>query len=75
MNSFPMNQSAASLPDTPRSITRPTNTGGSAVETFKALRNREKRELGEYRTQRLVLEAWDRFERDSTFGQQAVKTN
>jgi hypothetical protein len=48
---------------------------GSGVETFKALRNREKREFGEYRTQRLVLEAWDRFERDGTFGQQAVKTN
>ena len=43
---------------------------GSGVETFKALRNREKRQLGEYRTQRLVLEAWDRFERDGTFGQQ-----
>jgi hypothetical protein len=39
---------------------------GSGVETFKALRNREKRQLGEYRTQRLVLEAWDRFERDGT---------
>ena len=48
---------------------------GSGVETFKALRNREKRQLGEYRTQRLVLEAWDRFERDGTFGQQAVKMN
>ena len=45
---------------------------GSGVETFKALRNREKRQLDEYRTQRLVLEAWDRFERDGTFGQQAV---
>jgi hypothetical protein len=30
------------------------------IETFKALRNREIREYGEYRTQRLVLEAWDR---------------
>jgi hypothetical protein len=41
---------------------------GSGVETFKALRNREKRQLGEYRTQRLVLEAWDRFQHDGTFG-------
>jgi hypothetical protein len=48
---------------------------GSGVETFKTLRNREKQQLGEYRTQRLVLEAWDRFERDGTFGQQAVKMN
>ncbi|MEI8703403.1 Eco57I restriction-modification methylase domain-containing protein [Mesorhizobium sp. ISC15] len=30
------------------------------IETFKALRNREMREFNEYRTQRLVLEAWDR---------------
>ena len=48
---------------------------GSGVETFKALRNREKRQLGEYRTQRLVLEAWDRFERDGTFGHRTVKMN
>jgi hypothetical protein len=33
---------------------------GSGIETFKALRNREKRAYGEYRTQRLVLEAWER---------------
>jgi hypothetical protein len=32
----------------------------SGVETFKALRNREQRTYGEYRTQRMVLEAWDR---------------
>ncbi|MBU9516596.1 N-6 DNA methylase [Burkholderia multivorans] len=29
-------------------------------ETFRVLRNNEIREFGEYRTQRLVLEAWDR---------------
>ena len=29
-------------------------------ETFRVLKNNEIRELGEYRTQRLVLEAWDR---------------
>lgn len=30
-------------------------------ETFRVLKNSEMREFGEYRTQRLVLEAWDRF--------------
>ena len=29
-------------------------------ETFRVLKNNEIREFGEYRTQRLVLEAWDR---------------
>lgn len=29
-------------------------------ETFRVLKTNEIRELGEYRTQRLVLEAWDR---------------
>jgi hypothetical protein len=29
-------------------------------ETFRVLKNNEIRQLGEYRTQRLVLEAWDR---------------
>lgn len=29
-------------------------------ETFRVLKNNEMRECGEYRTQRLVLEAWDR---------------
>lgn len=32
-------------------------------ETFRVLKNNELREFGEYRTQRLVLEAWDKFER------------
>lgn len=32
----------------------------SGVETFKALRNAELREFGEFRTQRLIMEAWDR---------------
>ena len=31
-------------------------------ETFRVLKNNEMREFGEYRTQRLVLEAWDRLE-------------
>jgi hypothetical protein len=31
-------------------------------ETFRVLKERETKEYGEYRTQRLVLEAWDRLE-------------
>jgi len=31
-------------------------------ETFRVLKNKELREYGEYRTQRLVLEAWDRLD-------------
>jgi len=31
-------------------------------ETFRVLKNSEMREFGEYRTQRLVLEAWDKLE-------------
>ena len=29
-------------------------------ETFRVLKNNDLRQFGEYRTQRLVLEAWDR---------------
>jgi hypothetical protein len=29
-------------------------------ETFRVLKNNELRQFGKYRTQRLVLEAWDR---------------
>jgi hypothetical protein len=32
-------------------------------ETFRVLKNNEMRQYGEYRTQRLVLDAWDRMER------------
>lgn len=32
-------------------------------ETFRVLKNKEMRDLGEYRTQRLVLAAWDKFEK------------
>lgn len=32
-------------------------------ETFRVLKNKEMKEFGEYRTQRLVLEAWDKLER------------
>jgi len=34
-------------------------------ETFCVLKNKELRDFGEYRTQRLVLEAWDRLESDA----------
>jgi hypothetical protein len=36
-------------------------------ETFRVLKDNEIREFGEFRTQRLVLEAWDRFVADGTF--------
>jgi hypothetical protein len=36
-------------------------------ETFRVLKEREIRQLGEYRTRRLVLDAWDRMEADGTF--------
>ena len=32
-------------------------------ETFRVLKNKEMHDLGEYRTQRLVLAAWDKFEK------------
>lgn len=34
-------------------------------ETFRVLKNREMKVFGEYRTQRLVLDAWDRLEKES----------
>jgi hypothetical protein len=36
-------------------------------ETFRVLKDNEIRKYGEYRTQRLVLDAYDRFARDGTF--------
>ncbi len=36
-------------------------------ETFRVLKEKEIRTHGEYRTRRLVLEAWDRMEADGTF--------
>lgn len=33
-------------------------------ETFRVLKNNEIREFGEYRTRRLVLEAWDNLEHE-----------
>jgi hypothetical protein len=31
-------------------------------ETFRVLKEKEEKQYGEYRTRRLVLEAWDRLE-------------
>jgi hypothetical protein len=36
-------------------------------ETFRVLKEKEIRQHGEYRTRRLVLEAWDRMEQHGTF--------
>ena len=45
-----------------RFILDPSDTHGPAypTETFRVLKKNEIREFGEYRTQRLVLQAWDR---------------
>jgi len=37
----------------------------SPTETFRVLKQNEEREYGEYRTQRLVLKAWDRLHAES----------
>jgi len=43
-------------------ILDPANIYGTDFpsETFRVLKNKEMRQFGEYRTQRLVLEAWDK---------------
>ncbi len=48
-----------------RYILDPTDVMGEDYpsETFRGLKKNEEREFGEYRTQRLVLEAWDKLER------------
>jgi hypothetical protein len=38
-------------------------------ETFSVLEAKQIRKFGEYRTARLALAAWDRFETDGTFRQ------
>lgn len=50
-----------------RYILDPANIMGKDYpsETFRVLKHKEQKELGEYRTQRLVLEAWDKLERGS----------
>lgn len=47
-----------------RYVLDPTDLMGDDYpsETFRGLKNKEIRHLGEYRTRRLVLEAWDRME-------------
>lgn len=52
-----------------RYILDPTDVKGSDYpsETFRGMKRNEIRDFGEYRTQRLVLTAWDRFEADGTF--------
>jgi hypothetical protein len=48
-----------------RYILDPSSLMGSDYpsETFRVLKKNEEKEFGEYRTQRLVLEAWDKLER------------
>lgn len=48
-----------------RYILAPADVMGSDYpsETFRVLKNNEMRQFGEYRTRRLVLEAWDRLNR------------
>ena len=52
-----------------RYILDPADVKGSDYpsETFRVLKKNEIKEFGEYRTQKLVLDAWDRFEADGTF--------
>ena len=52
-----------------RYILDPADVKGSDYpsETFRVLKEKEFRQFGEYRTHRLVLEAWDRMEADGTF--------
>ncbi len=47
-----------------RYILDPTDTYGEGYpsETFRGLKNNEIRRFGEYRTRRLVLEAWDKLQ-------------
>lgn len=42
-------------------------------ETFRVLKNKELKEFGEFRTQRLVLEAWDALEQQQPITMPAVK--
>jgi len=48
--------------DALRYVLDPTDVKGADYpsETFRVLRERERRKFGAYRTGRLVLEAWDR---------------
>lgn len=52
-----------------RYILDPADTMGPDFpsETFRVLKEKEIRQHGEYRTRRLVLEAWDRMESSGEF--------
>jgi hypothetical protein len=52
-----------------RYVLDPTDVFGADFpsETFRVLKDRERRQFGEYRTARLVLAAWDRLSSDGTF--------
>ena len=52
-----------------RYILDPTDAMGADYpsETFRVLKEKEIRQLGEYRTRRLVLAAWDRMEANGEF--------
>lgn len=52
-----------------RYILDPTDVKGEDYpsETFRVLKDKETRNFGEYRTRRLVLEAWDRLESSGEF--------
>jgi len=52
-----------------RYILNPSDVKGEDYpsETFRVLKNKELRQYGEYRTRRLVLEAWDRMEANGEF--------
>lgn len=61
-NSTRIASSTARSRDEPRSILDPDNVYGLDFtgETFRVLKEKEIRQFGEYRTLRLVLEAWDK---------------
>jgi len=52
-----------------RYILNPADVKGEDYpsETFRVLKNKELRQYGEYRTRRLVLEAWDRMQANGEF--------
>ena len=54
------------IPDELRCILDPKDVYGPDFpgETFRVLKEKEEREYGEYRTRRLIIEAWDKLERD-----------
>jgi hypothetical protein len=60
-----------------RYILDPADVKGSDYpsETFRVLKEKEIRTFGEYRTRRLVLEAWDRMEADGTFTKLGLGTS